>query len=153
MLLLASVRPHRSAAHTAARGPAAAAGNCNGSTQRATGLIPMALAAPMSMSMPLPPVPPMPLPPATPLTPRAGGRGSSGGAAASAERAYSMACVWVSAKLEEQRRDVPHVGFLAHLVGTGPGVLVAMEVRVLEWCGWSPYNGYLPDDAHLLVDM
>lgn len=48
-----------------------------------------------------------------------------------------------AAKLEEPRHDVPAAGVLCHLARTLPGVLAAVEVRVLGWCEWAPYRGYV----------
>ncbi|EFJ52384.1 hypothetical protein VOLCADRAFT_86767 [Volvox carteri f. nagariensis] len=74
-------------------------------------------------------------------------------AAAAADRVYSVATVWLAAKLEQSRCEVPSVHTLAAAGRTLPSVVIAAELRVLQWCGWAPYTGFVPDDSHLLIEL
>ncbi|PNW82673.1 hypothetical protein CHLRE_06g288950v5 [Chlamydomonas reinhardtii] len=78
-----------------------------------------------------------------------GAGGASGMAAA--ERVYGMAAIWIAAKLEERRREMPRASSLAAVVRTTPGVLAAVELRILQWVDWAPLEGFVPDDSHLLT--
>ncbi|KAG2430075.1 hypothetical protein HXX76_010174 [Chlamydomonas incerta] len=77
----------------------------------------------------------------------AGGPGDMAGA----ERVYGMAAIWIAAKLEERRREMPRASTLAAVVSTSPGVLAAVELRILQWVDWAPLGGFVPDDSHLLT--
>ncbi|GIL81442.1 hypothetical protein Vretimale_984 [Volvox reticuliferus] len=87
------------------------------------------------------------------VRPPAHGHRHGSTATAAADRIYSVAAVWLAAKLEESRREVPLVHTFAAVARTLPSVLVAAELRVLHWCEWAPYKGFLPDDSHLLVNL
>ncbi|GFR47056.1 hypothetical protein Agub_g8741 [Astrephomene gubernaculifera] len=69
------------------------------------------------------------------------------------EQIYAVAALWLAAKLEERRRELPSSRLLAGAARTLPGVLAAAELRVLQWCEWAPYWGFVPDESHLLVDL
>ncbi|PNW82676.1 hypothetical protein CHLRE_06g289050v5 [Chlamydomonas reinhardtii] len=73
------------------------------------------------------------------------------GAAAAGLQVYAVAAVWVAAKLEERRQEVPGSGALAVAARSSPAALAAAELRILQWCDWAPYTGFVPDESHLLV--
>lgn len=74
-------------------------------------------------------------------------------AAVTADRLYSVTSFWLAAKLEESRPKLPTVHSLADAARTRPSVLVAAERRILHWCEWAPYSGFVPDESHLLIDL
>ncbi|GIL67608.1 hypothetical protein Vafri_20963 [Volvox africanus] len=65
---------------------------------------------------------------------------------------YSVASLWVATKLEEIWWEVPSGQIMAKAGRTTPALLLEAEVRVLQWCEWAPYNGFVRDDAHLPTD-
>ncbi|KAG2447919.1 hypothetical protein HYH02_007372 [Chlamydomonas schloesseri] len=76
---------------------------------------------------------------------------SAAAAAAAGLRVFAVAAVWVAAKLEERRQEVPGSGALAVAARSTPAVLAAAELRILQWCDWSPCAGFVPDESHLLT--
>ncbi|KXZ46753.1 hypothetical protein GPECTOR_41g718 [Gonium pectorale] len=71
-----------------------------------------------------------------------GNRPPSAAAAAALERVYAMATLWLAAKLEEPRNELPGVRTMATLCGTLPGCVAEAELRVLRWCEWAPRAGF-----------
>ncbi|EFJ45445.1 hypothetical protein VOLCADRAFT_94316 [Volvox carteri f. nagariensis] len=57
------------------------------------------------------------------------------------KKLYATACLWVSIKLEEKRRDAPGGVVLSHLAAATPGDLCAAELAVMNWLNWRPYDG------------
>ncbi|KAG2430070.1 hypothetical protein HXX76_010171 [Chlamydomonas incerta] len=78
-----------------------------------------------------------------------GGTGAAG--AAAGLQVFAVAAVWVAAKLEERRQEVPGSGALAVAARSSPAALAAAELRILQWCDWSPYAGFVPDESYLLT--
>ncbi|PNH11906.1 hypothetical protein TSOC_001228 [Tetrabaena socialis] len=54
------------------------------------------------------------------------------------QRTFAAACLWLSAKLEEQRGSVPSAVVFAAVAGTTAHGVCGVELRVLQWCDWSP---------------
>jgi hypothetical protein len=80
-------------------------------------------------------------------------RDAAAGGQEAAARVYAAAALWLAAKLEEQRKDVPPASAVALVALDAPvrELLAAAELRMLSWLAWAPYAGYVPDDVHLLT--
>ncbi|KAG2447923.1 hypothetical protein HYH02_007376 [Chlamydomonas schloesseri] len=59
-------------------------------------------------------------------------------------RVYAVAAVWIAAKLEEPRDDLPATATLAALARCSSAVLSEAELRILQWCDWAPLQGFVP---------
>lgn len=55
-----------------------------------------------------------------------------------------LVCLWISAKLEENRKRVPGSSRVGALIGVSAGNMNFVETHIMGLLDWSPYEGWLP---------